>query len=87
VEALEKMKKFDFDQELLGQNQNEKIFWNISKHFNFVSILGFDIELSKQALWIRIRWIRMFFGLPDPDPSLYVRIWVLPPTSKHLGSH
>jgi hypothetical protein len=22
-------------------------------------------------LWIRIRWIRMFWGLPDPDPSLF----------------
>jgi hypothetical protein len=25
------------------------------------------------VLWIRIR---MFLGLPDPDPSLFVRIWV-----------
>jgi hypothetical protein len=25
-------------------------------------------------MWIRIRWIRMFLGLSDPDPSLFCTV-------------
>ncbi len=28
-------------------------------------------EWGQAVLWIRIRGIRMFLGLPDPDPSLF----------------
>ncbi len=33
-------------------------------------------------LWIRIRRICKFLGLPDHDPSLFVRIWILTSSSR-----
>ncbi len=33
------------------------------------SVLATEDGVWDTVLWIRIRWIRMFFALPDPDPD------------------
>ncbi len=35
------------------------------------------------VMWIRIRRIRMLLDLKDPDPSIFVRIRILPSSSKN----
>jgi hypothetical protein len=42
-----------------------------------ITVLGGSVVVPSE-----VRWILMFLGLPDPDPSLFVRIRILPPTSK-----
>jgi hypothetical protein len=61
---------------------HQKDLMNAANHFciNRVSFLIYI--LLNPVLWIRIRRSRMFMGLPDP--SLFVRIRVLPSTSKKI---
>ncbi len=52
-------------------------------HLHFTSALTVNLHWSELTvvLWIWTR-IRMFLDLPDLDPSLFVRIRILPSTSK-----
>jgi hypothetical protein len=45
------------------------------------------ICLYNAMLYIRIRRIHKFLDLPDPDPSLFVRIWFLPPSSRKSNTN
>jgi hypothetical protein len=57
----------------------------IANQQEFCPSLRFNVQLAQKAvLWIRIRRICMFLGLPDKDPSLFVWIRILPSTSKTI---
>ncbi len=50
--------------------------------FTFLCSQAWPSKLFSSVLWIRICRIRLFLGLPCPDPSLLVRIRILQSTSK-----
>jgi hypothetical protein len=64
----------------LGSSMFEKHSGQVKK----VQATNSDFKLCYEVLWIRIR---MFLVFPDLDPSLFVRIRILPSTSKKSKKH